>query len=169
MKLEEYFVRNVGRDMLKISVISYKSSILPVHQLVLLNIFVFQISISNATLSRPTTLGTYQNFIRGVTAPGMNRLSISIPFLTEKVSSFVYFPLKKMVSLKKSLFFASLQTALNALSLSFSFFKTVWIDKKNQDIFSAFCFLILRFGSFSHSFIYTFNIKIRYPPIYLKP
>ena len=46
MKLEEYFVGNVRRDMLKISVISYKSSILPVHQLVLLNIFVFQISIS---------------------------------------------------------------------------------------------------------------------------
>ena len=126
MKLEEYFVGNVRRDMLKISVISYKSSILPVHQLVLLNIFVFQISISNATLSRPTTLGTYQNFIRGVTAPaGMNPLSIYIPFLTEKLSSFVYFPLKKMVSLKKSLFFASLQAALNALSLSFSFFKTV--------------------------------------------
>ena len=126
MKLEEYFVGNVRRDMLIISVISYKSSILPVHQLVLLNIFVFQISISNATLSRPTTLGTYQNFIRGVTAPaGMNPLSIYIPFLTEKVSSFVYFSLKKMVSLKKSLFFASLQTAFNALSLSFSFFKTV--------------------------------------------
>ena len=132
MKLEEYFVGNVRRDMLKISVICYKSSILPVHQLVLLNIFVFQISISNATLSRPTTLGTYQNFIRGVTAPGMNPLSIYIPFLTEKVSSFVYFPLKKMVSLKKSLFFASLQTALNALSLSFSFFKTVWIDIKKK-------------------------------------
>ena len=169
MKFEDYFAGNVRRDMLKISVISYKSSILPVHQLVLLNIFVFQISISNATLSRPTTLGTYQNFIRGVTAPGMNPLPIYIPFLTEKVSSFVYFTLKKMVSLKKSLFFASLQTALNALSLSFSFFKTVWIDKKKQDIFSAFCFLILPFGSFSHSFIYTFNIKIRYPPIYLKP
>ena len=98
MKLEEYFVGNVRRDMLKISVISYKSSILPVHQLVLLNIFVFQISISNATLSHPTTLGTYQNFIRGVTAPaGMNPLSIYIPFLTEKVSSFVYFPLKNDV------------------------------------------------------------------------
>ena len=97
MKLEEYFVGNVRRDMLIISVISYKSSILPVHQLVLLNIFVFQISISNATLSRPTTLGTYQNFTRGVTAPGMNPLSIYIPFLTEKVSSFVYFPLKNDV------------------------------------------------------------------------
>ena len=169
MKFEDYFAGNVRRDMLKISVISYKSSILPVHQLVLLNIFVFQISISNATLSRPTTLGTYQNFIRGVTAPGMNPLPIYIPFLTEKVSSFVYFPLKKMVSLKKSLFFASLQTALNALSLSFSFFKTVWIDKKKQDIFSAFCFLILPFGSFSQPFIYTFDIKIHYPPTYLKP
>ena len=141
MKFEDYFAGNVRRDMLKISVISYKSSILPVHQLVLLNIFVFQISISNATLSRPTTLGTYQNFIRGVTAPaGMNPLSIYIPFLTEKVSSFVYFPLKKMVSLKKSLFFASLQTALNALSLSFSFFKTVWIDKKKTRYFLCILF-----------------------------
>ena len=39
---------------------------------------------------------------------------------------------QKMVSLKQSLFFVSLQTALNALSLSFSFFKTVcnWKDKK---------------------------------------
>ena len=98
MKFEDYFAGNVRRDMLKISVISYRSTILPVHQLVLLNIFVFQISISNATLSRPTTLGTYQNFIRGVTAPaGMNPLSIYIPFLTEKVSSFVYFLFKNGV------------------------------------------------------------------------
>ena len=69
-------------------------------------LFVFQISTSNATLTRPTTRDTQQSFIRGVTAPGMNPLPIYIPFLTEKVSFFVHFPFK-MVSLKKSLFFAS--------------------------------------------------------------
>ena len=88
--------------MLKISVISYKSTILRVHRSAF---FVFKISISNAILTRPTTRDTQQSFIRGVTAPGMNPLSIYIPFLTEKVSSFVHFPLKN-VSLKKSLFFA---------------------------------------------------------------
>ena len=66
-----------------------------------------------------------------------------------------------MVSLKKSLFFASLQTALNALSLSFSFFKTVcsWIDK-NLKYFLCILFLTLPFASFPQLFTYTFNIKI---------
>ena len=66
-----------------------------------------------------------------------------------------------MVSLKKSLFFASLQTALNALSLSFSFFKNVcnWIDKKLR-YFLRILFLSLPFASFSQLFIYTFNIEI---------
>ena len=90
------------RTCLKILVISYKSMILRVHRSVLLKIsspVVYQINISNAALTRPTTRGTQQSFIRGVTAPaGMNPLPIYIPFLTEKVSSFVYFPLKNGVS-----------------------------------------------------------------------
>ena len=84
-------------------------------------------------LSAMLSFGTYNGNRRGFTvyavknnlgilvvvftAPGMNPLLFYTPFLTETVSSFVFFP-----ALKKSLFFASLQTALNALSLSFSFF-----------------------------------------------
>ena len=83
--------------MFEISVISYKSTILRVHQSVF---FVFQISTSNATLTCPTTRDTQQSFIRGVTAPGMNSLPIYIPFLTEKVSSFVHFPFQTGVPLK---------------------------------------------------------------------
>ena len=75
--------------MFKFSVISYKSTILRVHR-----------SVFFVSLRFP------DQHIRGVTAPGMNPLPIYIPFLTEKVSFFVHFPFK-MVSLKKSLFFAS--------------------------------------------------------------
>ena len=45
-------------------------------------------------MTRSTTRGTQQSFIRGVTATGMNPLPMFTPFLTEKVSSFAYFPLK---------------------------------------------------------------------------
>ena len=153
--------------MLKISVISYRSTILHVHWSVF---FVFlrfpdqYISISNATLTRPTTRDTRQSFIRGVTAIGMNPLPIYIPFLTEKVSSFVHFPLK-MVSCKKSLLFASRFECTVPLFFLFLNF----MNRKKKDIFSAFCFLILPYGSFSQPFIYTFDIKIHYPPTYLKP
>ena len=143
--------------MVKISVISYKSTILRVHRSAF---FVFQISLSNATLTRPTTRDTQQSFIRGVTAPGMNPLPIYIPFLTEKVSFFVHFPFK-MVSLKKSLFFASRVKC--TVPPFFLFLNSMNRRKKKQDIFSAFCFLILPFGSFSQPFIYTFNIIIATP------
>ena len=129
-------------------------------------LFVFQISTSNATSTHPTTRDTQQSFIRGVTAPGMNPLPIYIPFLTEKVSFFVHFPFK-MVSLKKSLFFASRVKC--TVPPFFLFLNSMNRRKKKQDIFSAFCFLILPFGSFSQPFIYTFDIKIHYPPTYLKP
>ena len=131
-------------------------------------LFVFQISTSNATLTSPTTRDTKQSFIRGVTAPGMNPLPIYIPFLTEKVSFFVHFPFK-MVSLKKSLFFASRVKC--TVPPFFLFLNSMNRKKKTKkkDIFSAFCILILPFGSFSQPFIYTFDIKIHYPPTYLKP
>ena len=66
----------------------------------------------------------------------------------------------KMVSLQKSHFFASLQTALNATSLSFSFFLNCMNRYKNNIFSLHFVFLILPFGSFSQPFIYAFNIKI---------
>ena len=85
--------------MLKISVISYKSTILPVHRSVLLKYLRFPDQHIKRKLTRPTTRGTYQNFIRGVTAPGMNPLPIYIPFLTEKVS-FRVLSIKKWCPLK---------------------------------------------------------------------
>ena len=98
----------------------------------------------------------------------MNPLPIYIPFLTEKVSFFVHFPFK-MVSLKKSLFFASRVKC--TVPPFFLFLNSMNRKKKTKkkDIFSAFCILILPFGSFSQPFIYTFDIKIHYPPTYLKP
>ena len=84
--------------MLKILVVSYKSTILRVLRSGLLKYLRFPDQHIKRTLTRSTTQGTRQSFIWGVTAvAGMNPLPIYIPFLTEKVSSFVYFPLKNGV------------------------------------------------------------------------
>ena len=101
--------------MLKISVISYKGTILRVHRSVLRKYLRFPDQHVKRNIDTPNDTGyTQQSFIRGVTAPEMNPLPIYVPFLTKKVSSFLYFPLKNGV-------------------------------------------------------LYTFDIKIRYPPTYLKP
>ena len=43
------------------------------------------------------------------------------------------------------------------------------LKKTPRCFLCVYCFLILPFGSFSKPFIYTFHIKIRYPPTYLEP
>ena len=79
--------------MFEISVISYKSTILRVHQSVFFVSLRFPDQHIKRNIDTPNDTGyTQQSFTRGVTAPGMNSLPIYIPFLTEKVSSFVHFP-----------------------------------------------------------------------------
>ena len=84
--------------MLKISVISYKSTIIRVHRSVLLKYLPFPDQHIKRNIDTLNDTGYLTKFYTGSPAPaGMNPLSIYIPFLTEKVSSFVYFPLKNDV------------------------------------------------------------------------
>ena len=147
-------------DMLKISLISYKSTILRVHRSVF---FVFlrfpdqQIKrnswhaqrhgIPNKVLcgeSLPQEW-TYYPFIYHI---WLRRSPLSCPFHL------------KMVSLKNSLFFAS---RFECTAPLFFLFLNSMNRKKKQDIFSAFCFLILPFESFSQPFIIRLILKSTTP------
>ena len=65
--------------MLKISVISYKSTILRVHQSVFLKYLRFPDQHMKRNIDTPNETG-YKGFYGGVTAPRMNPLPIYIPF-----------------------------------------------------------------------------------------
>ena len=91
-------VRREQVDMLKISVFSYKSRNLRVHRSVSLKYLRFPDQHIKGNIdSFIDAEKNNESFIRGVTATGMNPLPMFIPFLTEKVSSFAYFPLKNDV------------------------------------------------------------------------
>ena len=81
--------------MLKILVISYKSTISRVHRSVLLKYLRFLDQHITPNIDTHNDTGYLTNFFTGSHVPGWNEpLPIYIPFLTEKVSSFVYFPLE---------------------------------------------------------------------------
>ena len=148
--------------MFKFSVISYKSTILRVHQSVSLKYLGFSDQHVKGKLDTVIDTGYLTKFYTESHCPRNESITHLCTIfdwkgvLVSVLSIQKWCPLKSRFSSS-----ASLQTALNALSLSFSFFITVWIRiKKKQDAFSAFCFLILPFGSFSQPFKYIFNIKI---------
>ena len=81
--------------MLKILVIGYKSTIFRVHRSVLLKYLRFPDQHIKRNIDMLNDTGYLTNFYTGSHCPSWNEpLPIYIPFLTEKVSSFVYFPLK---------------------------------------------------------------------------
>ena len=106
----------------KISVINYKSTILRVHRSVSLKYLRFPNQHIKGNIDSLNDTGYLTKFYTGSHCP---RNEPIYHFLLKRCPLSCTFHLK-MVSLKKSLFFASLQTALNALSLSFSFLHFVF-------------------------------------------
>ena len=84
--------------MLKIFVVSYKSTILRVHRSVLLKYFRFSDQHIKRNIDTLNDTGYLTKFYTGSHCSSWNEpLPIYIPFLTETVSSFMYFPLKNGV------------------------------------------------------------------------
>ena len=83
--------------MLKISAISYKSTNLRVHRSVSLKYLRFPDQHIKDNVDSLNDTGYLTKFNTGSYFPRNEPLPMYIPFLTEKVSSFVYFPLKNDV------------------------------------------------------------------------
>ena len=84
--------------MTEILVVSYKSTILRVHRSVLLKYLRFPDQHIKRNIDTLNDTGYLTKFYTGSLCPSWNKpLPIYIPFLTEKVSSFMYFPLKNGV------------------------------------------------------------------------
>ena len=85
--------------MFEISVISYKSTILRVHQSVFFVSLRFPDQHIKRNIDKPNDTGYQTKFYTGSHCPRNEPIThlVYIPFLTEKVSSFVHFPLKNGV------------------------------------------------------------------------